>query len=179
MVVWWWCFEVFKSKVKVPIGEGFLKSVWGAQIRSQEKYENTTPLDLNTSGEYLEVNWGIFPRFFSYQFRDLHHRLITYIILVSILDESHFAKTTCIWSTEQKHSTWTKQIEFKVKLWTDRAAVSASRIMQCKSMDPLWRSTWHLGMGLGPILECHNAFQWDLACCWRLTRRLTLGVDIA
>ena len=26
-----------------------------------------------------------------------------------------------------------------------------------------WRLGWRLGMGLGLILKCHNAFQWDLA----------------
>ena len=33
-----------------------------------------------------------------------------------------------------------------------------------------WRLPWCLGMGLGPILERHNAFQWDLAtwcAAWR------------
>ena len=43
-----------------------------------------------------------------------------------------------------------------LKLWTNRAAASAAALK-------FWRLGWRLGMGLGPILERHNVFQWDLA----------------
>ena len=56
-----------------------------------------------------------------------------------------------------------------LKIWTDPAA--AATLWDAAPKDPMdlhctnhtkqWRSLQHLGMGVGPILELHNVFQWD------------------
>ena len=43
------------------------------------------------------------------------------------------------------------------------AAPAASDWIPLKYMDTLWRSSWRLEMGLGPILERHNVLQWIFA----------------
>ena len=45
---------------------------------------------------------------------------------------------------------------YKVKGCPHRASAAVAALK-------FWRLCWCLGMGLGPILECHNAFQLDLA----------------
>ena len=49
--------------------------------------------------------------------------------------------------------------DWSVRVWTDRAVAAAVALK-------FWRLGCRLGMGLGPILERHNVFQWDLAT-WR------------
>ena len=63
---------------------------------------------------------------------------------------------------------------WNLKAYPHRASSGASSVKrQIGSIHynvTLWRSTWRLGMGLGPIFEHHNAFQWELIT-WRAAWR--------
>ena len=68
----------------------------------------------------------------------------------------------CVYSLQVKtkdHSVLSLLVALRYK-HTERQASS----VKCQAAAlQFWRLGWRMGMGLGPILERHNAFQWDLA----------------